>query len=107
DPISQGREGDPPALRDRLREGAHPRRNRPGIRRHARTHPSNRSQGTAPAPFAGARPPSPCTARRAVALEERLRGTTDRNVPMTSTREALQDFSFSKSIGDPLLIALA
>ena len=39
DPVSQGREGDPAALWDRLRARAYLGGDRPGVRRHARTHP--------------------------------------------------------------------
>ena len=59
-------EGHPAALRHRLRAGTHARRDRPGVRRHSRAHPADRSQSAAAAPVARARAPSACAARRPV-----------------------------------------
>jgi RNA polymerase sigma factor (sigma-70 family) len=55
-PLPQGGEGNPPPLRHRLRARAHPGGDRPGIRRHARTHTPDRSQGPPAAPRPRARP---------------------------------------------------
>jgi RNA polymerase primary sigma factor len=51
---SEAGEGDPPALRHRLRARAHARRDRPGVRSHAGAHPADRGEGAAAAPLAGA-----------------------------------------------------
>ncbi len=58
DPFSQGGEGDPHALRHRLRARAHAGGDRPGIRRHPRAYPPDRSQGPAAVARSRARPPS-------------------------------------------------
>src|SRR6185312_5994376 len=64
--LSKGGEGDPAALRHRLRARAYARRDRPGVRRHARTHPADRSQGAAATAVAGAGATPQGFARRAL-----------------------------------------
>ncbi len=44
DPLPEGGEGDPAAVRDRVRARAHARGDRPGVRRHPGTHSPDRGQ---------------------------------------------------------------
>jgi RNA polymerase sigma factor (sigma-70 family) len=50
DPLAERGEGDPAALRHRLRARAHARRDRPRVRCNARADPADRSEGVAGAP---------------------------------------------------------